>query len=163
MGEKNRFILSAAVIVLLASAGAYAADDRLSLCEELMLYPAPKQYDSYSLYYDITLETPGLICTGLEVGGVFPEIQGRENLLSVSLRTRDEEIELRFVRFGRDGGTFSYGVDAYELDRTKGQYRIVVSNWSLQHTVAAKLVAVYPGSEEAEREGKVIMIPGSSI
>ena len=163
MEGRNRLILSAVVIVLLAAAGTHAADDRLSLCEELRLYPAPKQYDSYSLYYDITLETPGLICVGLEIDGVFPEIQGKGNLLSVSLRSRDEEVEMRFAQFGRDGGTFSYGVDAYEFDRMKGEYRIVVSNWSLERTVAAKLIAVYPGSKETGNEGKVIMIPGSTI
>jgi len=70
---------------------------------------------------------------------------------------------MRFAQFGRDGGTFSYGVDAYEFDRMKGEYRIVVSNWSLERTVAAKLIAVYPGSKETGNEGKVIMIPGSTI
>lgn len=163
MEGRNRIILSTAAIVLLAAAGTYAADDRLSLCEDLSLYPAPKQYDSYSLYYDITLKTPGLICIGLAVDGVFPEAQGKGDFLSVSLRSRDEETEMRFVQFGREGGTLSYGVDAYEFDRTKGEYRVVVSNWSLRRTVAARLVAVYPGSEEPEKKGKVIMIPGSPI
>lgn len=163
MGGRNRIIISAAVVMILAVVRAADADDRISLCEELKLYPAPKQYDSYSLYYDITLKAPGLICMGLEVEGIFPETQGGAPFLSVSLRSRDEEIEMRFVRFGSEGGTLAYGADAYEFDRMKGEYRIVVSNWSLERTVAAKLVAVYPGSKETEDEGKVIMIPGSSI
>lgn len=163
MVRRNRVIIPAAIFMVLAVIGAAAADDRLSLSEDLRLYPAPKQHDSYSLYYDIVLETPGLVCVGLEVDGVFPEAQEDARFLSVSLRQRDEEIEVRNVQFGREGGTFSYGVDAYEHDRTKGEYRIVVSNWSLQRTVAAKLVAVYPGSEETAKESKIIMIPGASI
>lgn len=163
MRGRKGITLSAAAFIVLVLIEAAAAADRLSLNEAVNLYPAPKQNDSYSLYYDITLKSPGLIRIGLEVDAVLPETQGQGSFLSISLRQRDEEVEVRLVPLGREGGTFSYGVDAYELDRTKGEYRIVISNWSLRNTVSARLVALYPGSEEAETPSKVIMIPGSSI
>ncbi len=162
-GRRRIIVPTAAAFIILGLAAVLSAEESLSFTEAVKLYPAPSQHDSYSLYYDITIESPGLICIGLEVSDVFPEVQNRGKFISVSLRQRDEEREVRFVELGREGGTFSYGVDAYELNLTKGEYRIVVSNWSLQNTIAAKLVALYPGTVEAEVETKILMIPGSAI
>lgn len=152
-----------AVFIVLGPAAVPWAQENISFAEAVRLYPAPRRHDSYSLYYDITIESPGLIRIGLEVSNVFPEELGSGKFISVSLRQRDEEKEVRFIELGREGGTFSYGVDAYELNLTKGEYRIVVSNWSLQNTIVAKLVALYPGTVETEVETKILMIPGSAI
>ncbi|MFY9397150.1 MAG: hypothetical protein WAR22_02170, partial [Desulfomonilia bacterium] len=45
-----------------------------------------------------------------------------------------------------------YGVDAYELDRTRGHYRIVISNWSREHTAVARIVAWYPGEDDTGKQ-----------
>ncbi len=164
MTRRRRIVvfIAAAFMILGLSAAAHA-EQRLAFAEPVKLYPAPRQHDSYSLYYDITVEYPGLISIGLEVVDVSPELPGRAKLISISLRQRDEEKEVRFVELGREGGTFTYGVDAYELNLTKGEYRIVVSNWSQNNTIDAKLVALYPGAVETEVDTKILMIPGSSI
>lgn len=164
MKSNNKLIISFAMAFVMSGFAAIsAAEELLSLNQELRLYPAPKQYDSYSLYYDITLDSPGLIRIGLEVDETFPDKEGSSKFLSISLKQRDEEKEMRFIEFDQAGGMLTYSVDAYELDQTKGEYRIVVSNWSLQHTVSAKLVALYPTIGEAETGKKIILLPGSRI
>ena len=125
------------------------AQELLSLNQTFVLHPAPREHDSYSLYYNIIVKSPGLIRIRLDLDHVTPEPPGRGvNFLSVSLRQLENEVEVRRMEFGAGGIDLEYGVDAYELDRTKGEYRIVVSNWSQMHTAVAKLVAWYPGEEE---------------
>jgi hypothetical protein len=155
-------VVTVAMVVMGVSFGAASNEDRVAIDQKVRLYPAPKQYGSYSLYYDITLMSPGLVSVGVEVIGAEPGDGEAGKLLGISLKRKHHEIELRHVDLGPDGGTFSYGIDAFELERARGEYRIVVSNWSLKGTVDARLVILYPGAREKEDE-KVIMIPSGSI
>lgn len=156
--KRNRTaVVAISVLIMLAGVSLpCAADECLTMNRTVRLYPAPKQYDSYSMYYDITVEAPGLICVGIEIDSIAPDMRAPGKFLSISLRQREDEIEVGYSEFGREGGRFTYGVDAYEFDKTKGQYRIVVSNWSLQHTIAARLITLYPGSEENGTERREI-------
>ena len=151
-----------ALVLMGACPGGGADEERMALCQMVKLYPAPRQHGSYSLYYDITLSSPGLVSIGVEVLGTEPGNGGAGKVLGVSLRRKTSEIELRHVDFGAEGGTFSYGIDAYELEKGRCEFRVVVSNWSVRETINARLVILYPGTEEKEEE-KVIMIPGGSI
>jgi hypothetical protein len=129
------------------------AQELHSLDQTAVLYPAPRKHDSYSLYYNIIVKSPGLIRIRLDLDSVTPELVSEMKFLSVSLRQMDSEVEVRRVEAGSDGIDLEYGVDAYELNRTDGEYRIVISNWSEQHTAVARIVAWYPGDDEAEKAG----------
>ncbi|HNY65239.1 MAG TPA: hypothetical protein PKM41_07345 [Deltaproteobacteria bacterium] len=158
------FVVTVAVVFMGVSSGGASGQDRVAMDMNVRLYPAPKQYSAYSLYYDITLVSPGLVSVGVEVTGMEPGNGEAGQLLSVSLVRNRNEIVLRQVDFGPGGGTFSYGIDAFELERGRGEYRIVVSNRSLKGTVDARLVVLYPGArEKGEEEGKVLMLPSGSI
>jgi hypothetical protein len=151
------------VMVLMGvSSWADSDEERIALNQTIKLYPAPRQHGSYSLYYDITLSSPGLISIGIEVLSTEPGAAAAGNILGISLRRKHNEMELRHVDFGIEGGTFSYGIDAFELEKGRGEYRIVVSNWSLLQMIEARLVILYPGVEVKEEE-KVIMFPGGPI
>jgi hypothetical protein len=156
--------LSIVLVFMAVCSGETSDDERVALNQTITLYPAPRQHGSYSLYYDITLASPGLVSIGIEVLGAEPGAAATGNLLGVSLRRKSNEMELRHVDFGIEGGTFSYGIDAFELEKGRCEYRVVVSNWSLQQTVNARLVILYPGMEAAgKEEEKVILFPGGSI
>lgn len=157
-------IVTISVAVLLMAGASRGADleERVALNQTVRLYPAPRQHGSYSLYYDITLDSPGLVSIGIEVLGAEPGSAAPGKTLGLSLRRKHSEMELRHADFGPEGGTFSYGIDAFELEKGKCEYRVVVSNWSQRQTVSARLVILYPGAEEVEEE-KVIMIPGGQI
>jgi hypothetical protein len=158
-----RIVLVSFAVVLAGVCPAAASDSgRIALNQTLTLYPSPRQHGSYSLYYDITLTSPGLVSVGIEVLGTEPGSGEAGRVLGVSLRRERNELELRHVDFGLEGGTFSYGIDAYELEKGRGTYRIVVSNWSLKQKVDARLVVLYPGTACPAAED-VIMIPGGSF
>ncbi len=128
------------------------AQELLSLNQTFVLYPAPREHDSYSLYYNILVRSPGLIRVRLDLEEVTPDLAGEVNFLSVSLRQSENEVEVRRIEFGSDGIDLEYGVDAYELDRSDGEYRIVISNWSQLHTAVARLVAWYPGDDDTGKQ-----------
>jgi hypothetical protein len=156
-------VVTIAMVLMGACPGGWADEERVALSQNIRLYPAPRQHGSYSLYYDITLTSPGLVSIGIEVLGSEPGDAAAGKVLGISLRRRYNEMELRHVDFGIEGGTFSYGVDAYELEKGKCEYRVVVSNWSQHQSVNARLVILYPGAEERKEEEKVIMIPGGPV
>lgn len=151
--------VSIAMVLMGMSAGDASDEGRIALSRTVTLYPAPKQHGSYSLYYDITLTSPGLVSVGIEVLSTEAGGGAAGKILGISLRRRRNELELRHVDFGSEGGTFSYGIDAYEMEKSTGEYRIVVSNWSQQQKITARLVVLYPGSE-CPVEEDYIMFPG---
>jgi hypothetical protein len=158
------FAVSMALVLLALSAGAQPEGGRIARSETIRLYPAPRQHGSFSLYFDITPASPGLISIGIEVLGMEPGNAPAGMLLGLSLRRKRSEMELRHADFGPEGGTFSYGIDAYELEKSGCEYRVVVSNWSTGQTVSARLVILYPGDcERGGEEEKVIVLPRASF
>ncbi len=150
MNMKKAILLSIAAFTILGAGQSAPAQELLSLNQTFVLHPAPREHDSYSLYYNILVRSPGLIRIRLDLENVSPDLAGEVKFLSVSLRQLENEVEVRRVESGPGGIVLEYGVDAYELDRTKGEYRIVVSNWSQLHTAVARLIAWYPGEEDSE-------------
>ncbi len=151
MNMKRSISLFIAAFTILGAGQLTSAQELLSLNQTFVLHPAPREHDSYSLYYNILVRSPGLIRVRLDLENVSPDLAGEVKFLTVSLRQLDNEVEVRRVEFGTDGIVLEYGVDAYELDRTDGEYRIVVSIWSQLHTAVARLVAWYPGDDDSER------------
>lgn len=151
MNMKTGIILFIAAFTILGAEQLTPAQEFLSLNQTFVLHPAPRDHDSYSLYYNILVRSPGLIRVRLDLEHVSPDLAGEVKFLTVSLRQMENEVEVRRIEFGTSGIVLEYGVDAYELDRTDGEYRIVVSNWSQLHTAVARLVAWYPGEDDSER------------
>ncbi len=123
------------------------AAERLSLNEEVRLYPSPGANDPYTLFYDIKVASPGIIRVGAQVLRVSPDKDIPRRLIGIGLMRKGEKKTIRQDLGGKDGGKFEYSVDALELEKTKGEYRIIVSNFSRKHNVLAKLVARYPGED----------------
>lgn len=152
MNMKRMIIISIAVLTILGAGQSTPAQELLSFDQTFVLHPAPREHDSYSLYYNIQVKSPGLIRVRLDLEDVTPELAGEVQFLSVSLRQMENEVEVRRVELGSGGIVLEYGVDAYELDRTDGEYRIVISNWSQLHTAVARLVAWYPGDDDTGKQ-----------
>lgn len=151
MNMKRVIILFIAAFAILGAGQSAPAQELLSLDQTFVLHPAPREHDSYSLYYNILVRSPGLIRVRLDLENVAPDLAGEVKFLSVSLTQMENEVEVRRVEFGTNGIVLEYGVDAFELDRTDGEYRIVISNWSQLHTAVARLVAWYPGEDDSEK------------
>jgi len=154
--RKKVMIACVLAFMMLGADSLVHAQELLSLNRTAVLYPAPRKHDSYSLYYNIIVKSPGLIRVSLNLESVKPDLVSDMKFLSISLRQMEDEVEVRRVEAGKDGIDLEYGVDAYELHRTDGEYRIVISNWSQQHTAVARIIAWYPGEEDSEKEGPYI-------
>jgi hypothetical protein len=159
---KNKSVIVAGIAALM-TAGFFLpapAQELVSFERTFVLHPAPREYDSYSLYFDIIVKSPGLVRIRLDLENVAPAPNEEMQFVSVSLRQIENEVEVTRIESGPGGMDLEYGVDAYELDRTKGEYRIVISNWSRDHTAVARIVAWYPGEEDTgKREPHIPQAP----
>ena len=125
---------------------------RGSLDEEVRLYQAPGSKDPYTLFYDIKVKSPGIIRAAVQVTHVSPEKGIPRRLVGIGLLPKGNMKTIRQAICGKDAGKFEYTVDALELEKTKGEYRIIVSNFSKKHRVAARLIARYPGDDTRKEE-----------
>lgn len=146
------------VVVILTAIGLFqvvamaGAAGREALDKEVRLYKSPGPKDSYTLFYDIKVKSPGVIRVGVQVNQVSPEKDIPRRLVGIGLVPNGNKKTVRQAICGKDGGKFEYSIDALELEKTNGEYRIIVSNFSCKHTVSARLVARYPGEEAGTEE-----------
>lgn len=92
---KKAILLSIAAFTILGAGQSAPAQELLSLNQTFVLHPAPREHDSYSLYYNILVRSPGLIRIRLDLENVSPDLAGEVKFLSVSLRQLENEVEVR--------------------------------------------------------------------
>jgi hypothetical protein len=149
MKRRTLMVVVLALLGLLGLACLAGAAERLSLKEEIKLHPAPDPKDPYTLFYDIRVKSPGVIRMGVDPFSVSPDKDIPHRLVGIGLLRKGETKVIKQEIGGKEGGKLEYSIDALELERTRGEYRVIVSNFSRKHTLLAKLVVLYPGAEES--------------
>jgi len=140
-------VLLCLVLATPCAEGAYPGE---ILRKGMTLYPAPKPSDAYSLFYDISVQSPGLLHIGLHVDRVLPEPKGKTpRFVRVQLLSREGNKTIGQVLCEPGGSRLEHGVDAFELEKTKGQYRIVVSNESIQYHAEVRLIVRHIVNEQS--------------
>lgn len=156
------FLVSTAIVDSGLSA---AGQQRLKKTEthKYTLYPAPGgESDPYSVRFPIKLEEPGLITVDVEVGG--GKIKGGEGSpfkvwIIEAKGIQDEKtnkIQNRYIkkidRF-KEKASINYAVDAGELNRTDGEYVIMLSNLGKGSHAVGTIVITYPAEEKKASPG----------
>ncbi|MFY9399598.1 MAG: hypothetical protein WAR22_14670, partial [Desulfomonilia bacterium] len=91
---KIKSIIAAGIAVLTAAGFCLPAlaQELVSLEQTFVLHPAPREYDSYSLYYDIVVKSPGLVRIRLDLESVVPSPNEEMKFVSISLRQIENDV-----------------------------------------------------------------------
>lgn len=128
---------------------------------QFRLYEAPSKRDAYSATYPIKLDEMGMITVNADIGG--GKIKGNENPFKLwiidarGIKEDSNKIDKKYIKrtttFKRLG-CVTYPVDALELNQTKGEYVIMISNLSKESHGVGTITISYPAKEEKPREAK---------
>lgn len=137
------------------------------LSQVIDMFTAVSSKDPYSVMYNINLTAPGRISVLIrKPEGTF-NLTKRGALFRIKIadargyKPGSRFIEKKYIRkavsFQNERGLVEYSVDSIELEKSKGNYIVLISNFYQKRPYQAHLQIMYPVTKSAEQKLKPVM------
>lgn len=138
-----------------------------NLSQVIDMFNAVSSKDPYSVMYNINLTAPGRISVLIrKPEGTF-NLTKRGALFRIMIadargyQPGSRFIEKKYIRkavsFQNERGLVEYSVDSLELEKSKGNFIVLISNYYQKRPYQAYLEIMYPVTKPAEQKLKPVM------